>query len=245
MRLDRMIPAERDFPNGRIEARKTALVRELADWSSNARRRRQRRALVLVPALLAFLAVTGFTTYALTREPTHLESIACYDRAALDADVAIVSSDERHPVDTCGEVWRTGGFGQERQSPRLAACVLQTGAIGVFPRSGGETCAELGLADLPPSYPDAAARFAGLQAAIFAKVGDPASGSSRGGPQCLGVDDAQMIVRRELVVRGYADWEIQLAGGEFSAAQPCTDVSFDSAGKTVLLTPAGPRGAEG
>ena len=51
-----------------------------------------------------------------------------------------------------------------------------------------------------------------------------------------------MVVRRELIVRGYAEWEIELAGGECSAAQPCTDVSFDTAGKTVLLTPAGPRG---
>jgi hypothetical protein len=240
MRLEKMIPVERELP--RRSLRRAHLVGELANWTSNARRRKRHRVLVLVPAVLAFLAVTGFTTYALTREPTHLESIACYDRASLDADVAVVGSDERHPLDICGEVWRTGAFGQEGESPLLAACVLQTGAIGVFPKSGGVTCAELGLADLPPSFPDAAARFAGLQAAIFAKVGEPASGSSRGGPECLGADDAHMIVRRELIVRGYADWEIQLAGGEFSAAQPCTDVSFDAAGKTVLLTPAGPRG---
>jgi hypothetical protein len=150
MRLEKMIPVERDLP--RRSLRKAHLVGELATWSSNARRRRRHRVLVLVPAVLAFLAVTGFTTYALTREPTHLESIACYDRASLDADVAVVGSDERHPLDICGEVWRMGAFGQEGESPLLAACVLQTGAIGVFPKSGGVMCAELGLADLPPSF---------------------------------------------------------------------------------------------
>jgi hypothetical protein len=243
MRLEKMIPAARDLPRGRVSDRKTALLSELADWSSNARRRRQRRVLVLVPAVLAFLAVTGFTAYALTREPTHLESVACYDRAALDANVAVVSSDERHPLEICGELWRTGAFGEEGESPQLAACVLPTGAIGVFPSSGSSTCGALGIAELPPSYPDAAARFAGLQSAIYARVGEPASGSSRGGPQCVGEDEARMIVRRELIVRGYSDWEILLAGGEFSPEQPCADVSFDTAGGTVLLLPAGPRGS--
>jgi hypothetical protein len=245
MRLEKMIPAERDLPRGRVTARRTALLSELAHWSSNARRRRQRRVLVLVPAVLVFLLATGFTTYALTREPTHLESVACYDRVALDANVTVVGADERHPLDICGEVWRTGGFGEAGEIPTLAACVLQTGAIGVFPSGGRPTCEALGLANLPPDYPDAAAKFAGLQAAIFARVGAPASGSSRGGPECVGADEAHMIVRRELIVRGYSDWEIQLAGGKFSSAQPCTDVSFDTAGKTVLLTPAGPRTAAG
>jgi hypothetical protein len=245
MKLERMIPADRDLPAGRTLRRREHLVSEVRMWESTTRQRRRRFAVIPVPAVLAVLVVTGFTTYALTREPTHLESIGCYGDASLNADVAVVSADERTPTDICGEVWRTGGFGQVGEIPKLAACVLQTGAIGVFPDSGGSTCEELGLAELPPGYPDAAAKFAALQSAIYAKVGEPASGSSRGGPECLGVDDAQMIVRRELIVRGYSDWEIKLAGGEFSSAQPCTDVSFDTAGKTVLLMPAGPRGTGG
>jgi hypothetical protein len=52
-----------------------------------------------------------------------------------------------------------------------------------------------------------------------------------------------MIVRRELDVRGYGDWDVKVAGGEFSPEQPCADVSFNTADRTVLLAPAGPRGS--
>jgi hypothetical protein len=244
MRLERMIPAERELPAGRVQRRREHLVSELRMWERTTRQRRRRFAVILVPAVLAVLVVTGFTTYALTHEPTVFESVGCFENASLNANVAVVSADERTPTDICGEVWRTGGFGQAGEIPELTACVLQSGAIGVFPSSGRSTCEELGLAELPPSYPDAAAKFAALQSAIYAKVGEPASGSSRGGPQCVGEQEARTIVRRELIVRGYEDWEVKVAGGEFSPEQPCADVSFDTAGGTVLLLPAGPRGSD-
>jgi hypothetical protein len=66
-----------------------------------------------------------------------------------------------------------------------------------------------------------------------AKVGEPASGASRGGPQCVGEEEARSIVRHELDANGYGDWGIQDAGAQVSAAEPCADVSFDTAGKTV------------
>lgn len=208
---------------------------ELRTWDRTVQRRRRRLGLILVPAVLVVLLVTGFTTYALVREPTHLESIGCYDKASLDANVAVVGADERAATDICGEVWRTGGFGQEGASPQLAACVLPTGAVGVFPGSAS-TCSELGLAELPDSYAAQKNGFAGLRAAIVAKLGEPPSGSSVGGPQCVGEDDARMIVRRELEVWGYSDWKIEVVG-DFTAARPCADVSFDTGGKTVLLVP--------
>ena len=34
-----------------------------------------------------------------------LESVGCYERAALDANVAVVGADKGDPTDLCGEVW--------------------------------------------------------------------------------------------------------------------------------------------
>lgn len=233
MKLEHMTPMERDLPSGQLQRRKEHLVSEVRAWDRTAKRRRRRLALILAPAALGVLVATGFTTYALVREPTHLESIGCYERASLDANVAVVGADERTPADICGEVWRTGGFGKEGASPALTACVLPTGAVGVFP-GPDTTCSDLGLAKIPASYTEQMEGFAGLQAAIVAKLGEPPSGSSRGGPECVPKDDARLIVKRELEIRGYSDWKVEIAG-DFTEARPCADVSFDTGGKTVIL----------
>lgn len=233
------LPARRDFPEGMLERQKQYLLNELALLSGRKRRRR-RLVLVLVPAVIVLLAATAFTTYALTREPTHLESIGCYDRADLRANTAIVNADGRDPVAICTELWHQGAFGKGSAPAQLEACVLTTGAIGVFPSTGGKTCGRLGLAPLPASYASEAKRFAELREAIVAELGEPGSGSSRRGPQCVHESAARALVRRELNAHGYSDWQIQTAGGHFSAERPCAEPSFDTGGKVVLLTPAVP-----
>jgi hypothetical protein len=231
------IPARRDLPAGWLESHKAYLLDELALQPGRERRRR-RLTLVLVPAVVALLAATAFTTYALTRKPTHLESIGCFDRADLQANTAIVDADGRDPVAICADVWRHGGLGKGRTPKRLEACVLETGAIGVFPSSVPGTCGKLGLAPLPASYAREAKRFAALRDAIVARLGEPASGSSRRGPQCVHEAAARAFVRRALDAHGYRDWRIQIAGGSFSAQRPCAEPSFDNGGKVVLLVPA-------
>jgi hypothetical protein len=231
------IPARRELPAAWIEQRRDHLLAELACCPATSRRRR-RVAIALVPAVLVLLAATAFTTYQLTREPTHLESIGCYDRASLRANTAIVSADGRDPVTTCADVWRQGALGRNIPE-QLEACVLQTGAIGVFPRVlGGDTCGSLGLAHLPTSYAVQARRFAALRDAIVARLGEPASGASKRGRQCVGRNAALAFVRQQLDSRGYADWEIKVVGGDFSPGRPCAEPSFDTGAKTVYLLPA-------
>lgn len=229
------IPERRELPAAWIEARREHLLAELSRRPAT-RRRRRRVALVLVPAVLVLFAATAFTTYALTRNPTHLESIGCYDRASLAANTAIVSADGRDPVAICAEVWRQGALGQAVPK-QLEACVLETGAIGVFPGSDG-TCKALGLAPLPASYAAAAKRFAGLQNAIVSRLGTPASGAAKRGPQCVGEADAVAFVRHALETRGYRGWQIKVAGGRFTQQTPCAEPSFDTGAKTVFLLPA-------
>jgi hypothetical protein len=240
MRLRHMIPAERDLPRHRRRARREHLVGEVRDWDGTTRRQRRRRALILVPAVLTALVATGFTTYALTREPTVFESVGCFDRAALNANVAVVANDGRNPAAICREIFRADDLNVSTPDG-LASCVLDTGAIGVFPSTGPATCAKLGLAELPQSFAAESRRFAALRSALVAQLGEPASGTSRGGPQCVGEVEASEIVRRELDAHGYTDWEVEVAGEGFSEQIPCADFAFDSAGKTVILVGNGPR----
>src|ERR671914_1244268 len=137
------IPAQRDLPPGRLQLRKEHLVSEVSMWDRATRQRRRRRALVLVPAVLAVLAITGFTTYTLTREPTVFESVGCFETASMSANVAVVAADGRDPAVICSEVFETGGFPGVSAPDKLASCVLGSGAIGVFPKSGANTCEDL------------------------------------------------------------------------------------------------------
>ena len=237
MNDDTRIPAERDLPPERLQLRKEHLVKEVTMWERAAQRRRRRLALVLAAAVLAVLAVTGFTTYALTREPSHLESVGCFETADLAGNIAVVNADGRTPTAVCAELWRQGEIGPGPAPESLAACVLQTGAVGVFPSSGEDTCAQLGLADLPPTYAAEAKRLAALRDAIAAELG-ASYGSTERDPKCLREEEARTLVRRELAARGYEDWSIEVIGGGFTAG-PCAAVGlgFDGERKVVFLVP--------
>ena len=234
---DERIPAQRDLPPGRLQLRREHLVREVTMWDRAAQWRRRRFVLVFVPAVLAVLAVTGFTTYALTREPTHLESVGCFETAELDGNIAIVNADGRAPTAICAQLWRQGDMGAGPAPESLAACVLERGAVGVFPSSGGDTCEQLGLADLPPTYAAEAERFAALRDAIAAELG-ASYGSTERAPKCLREEEARALVRHELAARGYEDWSIEVIGGGF-AESPCAAVGlgFDGERKIVFLVP--------
>jgi hypothetical protein len=232
------IPAQRDLPPERLQLRKEHLVREVAMWERAAQQRRRRLALVLVPVALAVLAVTGFTTYALTREPNHLESIGCFETPDLDGSIAVVNADGRNPTALCAELWRQGEMGHGPAPESMAACVLETGAIGVFPSSGKDTCEQLGLADLPPTYAAEAERFAALRDAIAAELG-ASYGSTEREPKCLQEGEARALVRHEFAARGYEDWGIEVIGSGFSAGSRCAEVGlgFDGGRKVVFLVP--------
>jgi len=237
MNDDTRIPAQRDLPPGRLQLRKEHLVREVSMWDRAAQRRRRPLALVLVPAVLAVLAVTGFTTYALTREPTHLESVGCFETAELDGSIAIVNADGRGPTAICAELWRQGDMGPGPAPESLAACVLERGAIGVFPSSDKDTCEQLGLADLPSTYAAEVERFAPLRDAIAAELG-ASYGSTERDPRCLREAEARTLVRRELAARGYENWSIEVIGNGFTES-PCAAVGlgFDGERKVVFLVP--------
>lgn len=229
------IPSDRDLPPGQLERRTRHLVSE-----ATSARRRRRLVLSLVPAVAVLLiAATGFTAYVLRNdEPTHLESIGCYEQADEGANVAIVEADGRGPVAQCRELWAEGSMGGPVPE-RLAACVLSTGPIGVFPSSGDRTCERMGLADLSERGAAENRRFVRMRSAVYAEIGTPPSGRSRGSSHCVGEAPARAIVRRILNSHGYSDWEIETVGEGFSRARPCTEISFDGHSKRALLRAGG------
>jgi hypothetical protein len=232
------VPPERDLPAGRLQPRKEHLVNEIVQSAVTSRRRRRRLLLVLIPAAVLALAATGFTAYVVTREPTHLESIGCYDRASLDANVAVVSADGRDPAEICAELWAAdaSGEGRSREPGELTSCVLDSGAVGVFPGSGAGTCGRLGLADLPASYAAEARQFAALRDALTRRLGFPGSGTELPSGPCVGEEPARAIVEEELRRHGYGGWRIETTE-PYSAERPCTMVAFDNEEEIVFLVP--------
>ena len=231
------VPVARDFPPGRLQQRKEHLVSELAAQQDATPTGRRRRLLVLVPAALALLIAMGFTTYALTREPTHFDSIGCFEKTSEESNTAIVQADGRDPVAICDEVWQQEAFGDVPRPDRLEACVLESGAVGVFPSSGTGACTRLGLAPLPASYREKAQRVADLRDAIVRHVGEPATGSSLGDGKCIGEKAARALVRRELDARGYTSWRIDVSGGGFTDKRPCAEATIEVVRKVVTLIP--------
>lgn len=142
-------PPERDFPAGRLQLRKEQLVSQIFATAGPQVRRWPRRGLVLAvaAATAAVLAAGAYAGYALTRPATQLESIGCYQDVSLTANTAVVAAGSGSPVVTCAKKW-SSAFPGVAPPASFAACVLDSGAIGVFPADTGNPCAKLGLAAL-------------------------------------------------------------------------------------------------
>ena len=212
---------------------------ELTATQAKRDRRRRRVVLVLVPAIIVLLAATGFTAFVLRGEPTHFDTIGCFDAADVDANVAVVPADGRDPREICAEVWREGAMRPgTREAPPLAACVLATGPVGVFPGSGTRVCERLGLATLPTSYFAEARRLLAVRAALVETLGEPGSGSSAGRPgECLGRERTVALVRRELDARGLDGWGVEVARDGFEGERCVVQLSFDGEREVVVLIP--------
>lgn len=227
MNDDLFIPSERELPSGRLQRRKEHLVSEVGrSFVAPSRRRRRRFLGALLPAAVLLLAATGIATYVLTREATHLESIGCYDSLSLEANTTIVSADGRDPVAVCAEVWQEGAVGSGA-APELAACVLPSGAVGVFPAAGRDTCNSLGLANLREGFTTETKRLAELRDSVVGRLA----------LDCVGETEGRRLVEDALNARGFGDWRVEVASDGYSADRPCTHFGTDAAQELALLLP--------
>jgi hypothetical protein len=219
------------------------------------RRRLRARARILIPAVL-LSGAAGAVGYALmNRDVSAPQTVACYQRGDLGARTQVVVGDSRGPVADCSDLWAAGAFGGTAVPP-LAACVLPSGAAGVFPADrGADPCAGLGLepvattAVAPPSPPpsvspsslpvttvaDENGRFVAFRDAVLPQFLDA---------PCVDPAAAQAIVRQELDRAGLTNWTVRTGpgvGAGFSADRPCATLSFETTDRVVVLVPAPPR----
>jgi hypothetical protein len=195
-----------------------------------ARRRIARRRLwVLVP--VALLAAAG-ASYGLVRSVRQPLIIACYQQPGLRSDRAVVPATGGNPVAACGLLWRPGGkFNPTGQGsvPPLTACVLESGATGVFPSlPGSDTCSALGLARPGgrPSEQGENQRVLELQDALATEF------LSR----CDGSEQAMDVVQQQLMRYGLQGWRV-VARMPFTEREPCASVAFDVPHRTISLVP--------
>jgi len=141
-------PPERDFPPGRLQQRKEQLVSEIYGTAAKPALRYPRRILVSVAALTVagIFAAAAYAGYALTRPVTPVVTIGCYESDSLDANTAVLAAGTASPVAACAAKYASA-FPDARRPVGFAACVLPSGAVGVFPGdTAGDTCKSLGLA---------------------------------------------------------------------------------------------------
>ena len=190
---------------------------------------RRRLAAAVAVAVASALSV-GFTVDALRTDVSEPTGIGCYASADLGAGASVVGADGRSPVAVCEEVWQRGDIGSGAV-PSLAACVLPSGAVGVFP-GGRDTCATVDLAPLDEAaYLAGTGDFIALRTALVERF--LASG-------CLDRAGAAHVVENELGEHGLSGWKI-VTPTPFTADRPGAGLAFEPAARTVLLVPL-PRG---
>ena len=209
--------------------------------------RRALRVAVLAAVASTSLVVAGYALVG--RQPSKPQTVACFAAADLRAETAVVGSGPGGPVATCARLRDRGFLGADTTST-LRACVLESGAVGVFPEATGrDVCLDLGLASVStpagggresPSRPSieaddpavAAARFTAFRDAVLPRLVDQG---------CVGAGPAEAIVREELGRAGLQGWTVVIGVGEdglgFSAERSCASLNFKPEVRTVELAP--------
>ncbi|MFP5319992.1 MAG: hypothetical protein ACLGI2_17085 [Acidimicrobiia bacterium] len=190
-------------------------------------RRRTRVAFVAVAMVATVTA--GWTVLAGPDEPTNRLTVGCYATVDAGGRVEVVVRDGRTPEEICARLWREGVFGGAAVPP-LAACVLASGAIGVFPGTGPGVCAAVQGA--PAQEPDAAGGPDPVALRLSLLEALHAEG-------CVRPERAVDLIRRALADGGYQGWTVEVAGTP-GPDRPCATLGFDVPGARVVVVP-GPR----
>lgn len=189
---------------------------------------RRRRAAVAVAVGLAVLGAAA-AAWVNSRRPTHTLSIGCYAEARLDANTYVISAREGQAVEACLELWRTGTFGAPSE-PGLVACVLESGAVGVFP-GDRTTCAGLKrppAETVPPSGTVLSERVRTLQDRLV---------GAYNATTCLEVPEASALAKSTLRELGLRDWSVKSQPLGFDDERPCVSWVIDEPNKTVHMVP--------
>lgn len=197
------------------------------------RPRRRGRRIVLVPVIaVAALGLAAFAWAIAPSSVTKPATVGCYAADSLNADTAVVDGGS-DPFGACSAVWANGQLGAPSH-PLLAACVLPSGSLGVFPSSSGESvCSQMSLATPTQPYPNNESRaFQSFKTAIVAHFM---------ATSCMSPAQAQATVARDLESHGLSAWTT--TSGAFTADRPCAGLAFNTDQHQIVLVPQPPQGS--
>lgn len=183
----------------------------------------RRRRVYLIPIVTVAVLAAATLAWALSRGPTQHLSTGCYAAIDLHGRAAVVPATKASPVETCEKLWLDGAFG--KPPPPLEACVLPSGAVGVFPSPEGDSCERLNLAPVPAGS-EPPSDLVELQDTLVDTFLD----------RCLTEPAARRIVQDELRRLSLEDWRV-VTSGRFTSARPCASLAFDEKQSEVKLVP--------
>lgn len=195
-------------------------------------RRRYWRAWLVIPAIVGTTGAVAATV--IDRAPRTTDRVGCYASAEPDADTAVAVADAADAVEVCAALWREGAVGVG-PVPALEACVLPSGAVGVFPRSTPPCAGAVGpVATRPPTGGSTvpAPDVAGLTTALS---------DATAAAGCLTPTAARELATAELARLGLSGWRIEVGGGVngagFDASRPCAAFAVDDTRDTIVIVP--------
>jgi hypothetical protein len=180
--------------------------------------------LVMFAALMSGAAAA--TAWALIGQTSQRVTVGCYEEASLRSRV-FVEAMGSSPTATCLRVWKQGEL-SGRTPQQLEACVLPSGAIGVFPSAGRDVCVHLGLKGFVRDLSSADV----AQSTVFER--DLGSAFIRKG--CLRLTPAIALVELELQKHGLAGWRIAHTQ-PFTAQRRCASAAVEPNVETVTIVP--------
>ncbi len=211
-------------PLAQLEANPPADEQLLADILTEPVPHRRRRPSRWWIVGITGVAAIGAAAYMfLDREPAKDPiTITCYSDATTDPASQWVLDSAADPVAACAQVWADGRFGLG-DTPRLTACVTDTGIIAVVP-GDQQVCANLGYALWNTKVDDDALTIIAFQDELGPILG----------LTCYPEDAALEIVADQLAKHGLEDWTIT-SNHNWTAELPCAAPGIDPLTRTVTV----------
>jgi hypothetical protein len=229
--LQRANPVPVGEPGGRRDLPSAHAL--FAEITAQRPRRVRRRTMVIAVALLILLVASLIGAFALLNsdEPTVLGAVVCAPNAIYPIDHGWLAPSGGDPIAACEEPWDNGVFGTDGSSSGLDACVLPTGAVGVFPGEFGSVCRQ--KLNLPPAHLNAdIAKLEEFRKATANAVRE----------NCIDYDAARAIVEQKFSQYGYTGWVVAQnpAAPTYSDDEPCSSVATVFDHHLVYIEAIGP-----
>lgn len=203
-----------------------ALLHSIVAEGGGGRRSWWRRPRLVAPVVAAVALASAAAGYQLRGPVARPSFAACYSAASTASTVYVEPvAASGSPAATCARLWRRGPLGH--RVPPLYACVLPSGAVGVFPGRQGSPCGELALRSAA-----APVTATGLLARLRRRLNAAEARHRSCLPEAVALGDARRALHETL---GPA-WKVRPEPG-FSPGRPCAGFAVSTPRRSVEVVP--------